>query len=127
MPEIDPITNEARHDRGDHNNVFKQVATSTRNGNCKEFDYAAFDAVLRDAKSGLTHSALIGKRKQNLLDAERLLPYHVVESLKRQGYENEAEYVNVVVNWHNATDGRGPSQLQRCKYNYKMLKYILEK
>lgn len=49
VPEIDPTTNEVRHDRGNH--VFKRIATSTRNGNCEELDYAAFDGVLRDAKS----------------------------------------------------------------------------
>lgn len=127
VPEVDPITNEVRHDRGDHNHVFKRIATSTRNGNCEELDYAAFDGVLRDEKSGLTHAALIGERKQSLLDAERLLSYHVVKSLRRQGYETEARYVEVIVNWHNATDGRGLNQLQRCKYNYEMLNYILEK
>ena len=126
VPELDPTTNEVHHDRGDHNHIFKRIATSTRKGNCKELDYAAFDAVLRDPKSGLTHAALIGERKQSLLDAERLLSYHVVESLQRQGYKTEAEYVKVVVNWHNATDGRGLSQLERCKYNYEMLNYIVE-
>ena len=127
VPEIDPITNEVRHDRGDQNHVFKRIATSTRNGNCEELDYAAFDAVLCDGKSGLTHVALISERKQSLLDAERLLSYHVVKSLRRQGYETEAQYVEIIVNWHNAADGRGLNQLQRCKYNYEMLNYILEK
>jgi hypothetical protein len=32
----------------------------------------------------------------------------------------------VIGNWHNATDGRGITQLQRCKYNYEMLNYIVE-
>ena len=95
VPEIDPITKDVRHDRSDHNHVFKRIATSTRNGNCSSLDYAAFDAVLRDPKSGLTHAALIGERKQSLIDAERLLSYHVVESLQRQGYKTEAEYVRV--------------------------------
>ena len=62
-----------------------------------------------------------------MLDAERLLSYHVMQSLQRQGYKREAEYVEVVVKWHNATDGRGLSQLKRCKYNYEMLNYILDK
>ena len=76
-------------------NVFKRIATSKRNGNCPSLDYAAFDAVLCDPKSGLTHAALVGERKQSLVDAERLLSYHVVESLQRQGYKTEAEYVKV--------------------------------
>ncbi|CAB4002235.1 uncharacterized protein LOC110054371 [Paramuricea clavata] len=61
-------------------------------------------------KSGLTHAAVVGERKQSLTDAQQLLSYHVVDSLQRLGYETEAEYVKVV-NWHNATDGRGITQL----------------
>ena len=95
VPEIDPITKDVRHDRSDHNHVYKRIATSTRNGHCSCLDYAAFDAALRDPKSGLTHAALVGERKQSLVDAERLLSYHVVESLQRQGYKTEAEYVKV--------------------------------
>ncbi len=127
IPEVDPVTNVVRHDRGDHNHVFKRIATSLRNGKCEDINYEAFDAVLRDGRSGLTHAALTGQRKQSLLDAERLLSYHVVESLKRQGYVFEAEYVKIAVDWHNATDGRGLSQLQRSRYNYQMLNYIVEK
>ena len=118
VPEVDPITNEVLHDRGDHNHVFKWIATSTRNGNCEELDYAAFDGVLRDEKSGLTQAALIGERKQSLLDAERLMSYHVVKSLRRQCYETEAQYVEIIVNWHNAIEGlissKGASTVMKC-------------
>lgn len=127
VPEIDPVTRVERHDRGDHNHILKRIATSTRNGNCQELNHEVFDAVLRDSKSGLTHAALTGVRKQSLKDAERLLYYHVVESLERLGHVTEAEYVKVVADWHNASDGRGLSQLQRCRFNYKMLNYILDK
>ena len=34
IPEVDPFTNVVRRDRGDHNHVFKRIATSTRNGKC---------------------------------------------------------------------------------------------
>lgn len=34
----------------------------------------AFNDVLQDPEKGLTYAALIGKRKQSLKDAERLLP-----------------------------------------------------
>ena len=83
--------------------------------------------MLKEPKSELTHAALIGLRKQSLKDAERLLSYHVVESLQRHGHQTEAEYVHIVANWHNATDGRGLTQLERCKYNYEMLNDIMDK
>jgi hypothetical protein len=111
IPEIDPVTKDVRHDRGDHNHVYKRIATSTRNGNCEALDYAAFDAVLRDPKSGLTHAALVGERKQSLADAERLLSYHVVDSLQRLGYETEAEYVKVSLKLLTAVEIVTSSQL----------------
>lgn len=30
------------------------------------------------------------------------------------------------LHWHEASDGRGLSQLERCRYNYHMLNFILE-
>ena len=102
------------------------MAKHVRDGGYQQLNYEAFDDVLKDSKSGLTQVALIGKRKQNLVDAERLLSYHVVDSLRLHGHEREAEYVEIMVHWHDATDGTGLSQLTRCKYNYKMLTYILD-
>ena len=126
VPEIDPIMGTPRHDRSDHNHLFRRAAKSVREGKYNSLNYEAFDAALLDPKSGLTHAALIGKRKQSLVDAERLLSYHVVESLRRHGHEREAKHVEVIANWHEATDGRGISQLKRCKYNHLMLQYILD-
>ena len=126
IPEVDSHTDEERHDRGDHNHIFKRMAQHVRNGGYIDFNYEAFDDVLKDPQSGLTHDALVGKRKQSLEDAERLLSYHVVESLQRHGYHREAEHVRVLANWHEASDGRGLSQLTRCRYNYQMLSYILD-
>ena len=54
------------------------------------------------------------------------MQYHVVRSLERHGHLREAEYVFTVAQWHEASDGRGLSQLQRCQYNYKMLNFILD-
>ena len=126
VPEVDPTTEEERHDRGDHNHIYKRMAQHVRNGGYTVLNYEAFDDVLKDPSSGLTHTALTGKRKQSLKDAERLLSYHVVHSLERHGHVREAEYVKVLVKWHEASDGRGLSQLTRCKYNYQMLAMILD-
>ena len=125
-PEVDPVTGVIRHDRGDHNHVLKRIATSTRAGKCEALNYEAFDDVLKDPESGLTHAALVGKRKQSLKDAERLLSYAVVKSLKKHGHTEEARYVEVIANWHESTDGRGLTQLQRSRYNYNILNYIID-
>ena len=60
------------------------------------------------------------------MNAERLLSYHVVALLRKNGHEREAKHVEIFANWHEASDGRGLSQLICCKYNYKMLEYILD-
>ena len=76
--------------------------------------------------SGLTHAALVGKRKQSVKGAEKMLSYHVVRSLERHGHQNEAEFGRIIARWHEASDGRGLSQLQRCWFNYHMLNFILD-
>lgn len=38
----------------------------------------------------------------------------------------EAEHVKVMASWHEASDGRGLSQLQCSRYNYQMLNYVLD-
>lgn len=63
---------------------------------------------------------------QLLLDAERLLPYNVVRSLERHGKNEEAAFIQIIAQWHEASDGRGLSQLERCRYNYHMFNFILE-
>ena len=38
----------------------------------------------------------------------------------------EATYIRTVWNWQRASDERGLSSLQRCKYNYQFLYMILK-
>ena len=64
---------------------------------------------MADPLSGLTHAALVGKRRQSVKDAERLLSYHVVHSLERHGKVEEADYVRTTAQWHESSDGRGLS------------------
>ena len=49
------------------------------------------------------HTALVGKRKQSVKDAERQLSYQEVASLQRHGHPREAAFVQVLVNWHEAS------------------------
>jgi hypothetical protein len=78
--------------------------------------------------SGLTQIALQGLRKQSVPDAELLLSHRVADFLLEQGnqYTPEAQYVKVIADYHEAWDGRGLTQLQRCRNNYAMLNYILD-
>ena len=98
---------------------------STRNGNYPELNFEAFVEAMRSPNTGLTYTALAGKRKQSVIDAERLLSYHVANFVREKGYEKEYQYVTVVTQWHEACDGRGISQLKKSRYNYEMLNYIL--
>ena len=126
VPEVDPVTGLVHHERSDHNHLLKRIANHLREGGYDTLQYEAFSDVLADPLSGLTHAALVGKRKQSVKDAERLLSYHVVASLDRHGHNTEADYVRIIAQWHEASDGRGLSQLQRCRYNYEMLNFILD-
>ena len=126
VPEVDPVTQEERHDRGDHNHLFRRMAKSVREGKDPHLHFEAFNDALHDSQSGLTYAALIGKRKQSLKDAERLLSCHVADSLRRNGHVQEAKHVQLIANWHEASDGRGLPQLQRSRYNYEMLNYVLD-
>ncbi|XP_062604104.1 uncharacterized protein LOC134265903 [Saccostrea cucullata] len=79
-----------------------------------------------DPLTGLSHAALTGQRPQSVEDAERLLSYHVAASMQKQDFNFEAEYVQTIAAWHEASDGRGISQLDRCKANHEMLNYLLD-
>lgn len=84
-----------------------------------------FDDAMLDPGTGLTHAALTGERKQSVGDAERMLSFLVSKFLNEHGYLREANYIDVIAGWHEAADGRGLSELQRCKRNYAMLNMIL--
>ena len=77
-----------------------------------------------DPTTRLTYAALVGQRKQSVLDAEKLLSHHVADFMERNNHVIEAEYVRTVACWHEATDGRGLTELQRSRYNYRMLNYL---
>ncbi|XP_068719362.1 uncharacterized protein [Montipora capricornis] len=126
VPEIDPVTGIPHHERGDQNHVLKRVAACTRNGNYPDLNFEAFVEAMRSPNTGLTYTALAGKRKQSVVDAERLLSYHVANFFRGKGYENEYQYVKVIAQWHESSDGRGISQLKRSQYNYEMLNYLLD-
>ena len=85
-----------------------------------------FTEALEDPESLLTYPALTGQRKQSVRDAERLLSKEMVMFMKKKGYFFEAEYIETILNWRRSSDERGLTQLQRCRYNYQMLNYLLD-
>ena len=126
VPEVDPTTEGERHDRGDHKHLLRRMAKSVREGKDPKLNFEAFNDALQDPESGLTYAALIGKRKQSLKDAERLLSYHVSESLRTKGHIQEADHVKIIANWHEASGCRSLSQLKCSHYNYQILNYVLD-
>ena len=123
---MDPITGITHLEREDHCHIIKRIAKHTREGAYVALNLDAFDEAMRDPKTGLTHTAHVGKRKQSVIDAEKLLSFHVAIFLDKSGHEKEAEYVKIIASWHEASDGRGVSQLNRCRANYTMLNYLLD-
>ncbi|XP_063448946.1 uncharacterized protein LOC134728306 isoform X2 [Mytilus trossulus] len=126
VPEVDPATKTIHYERGDHNHILKRMATSTRECKNVSLNPEAFDKAMMDNNTGLTHAALTGQRPQSVEDAEKLLSYQVALSMEQNNFESEAEYVRTIAGWHESSDGRGLTQLQRSKFNYQMLNYILD-
>ena len=82
--------------------------------------------TLQDESSGLTYPALVGLRKQSVLDAERLFSLSLADFMDRKGYKAEAKYIRVVNGWRRACDQRGLSEHERSKLNDNLLDYILD-
>ena len=82
--------------------------------------------ALQDPEAQLTYTALTGERKQSVKDAERLFSPSLLAFMEKKGYSAEAKYIRVVLNCRRACDERGLSELQRCRFNYHMLNYILD-
>ena len=85
-----------------------------------------YSEALSDPSSGLTHTALVGLRKQSVQDAERMFSQQLADFMKRKKYDFEEKYTRVVCNWRRANDERGLSNLQRSHFNYDFLNFILD-
>lgn len=126
VPEVDPLTGDYFHEREDHCHILKRIWKHTREKGPEGMNLQGFDDAVHDSSTGLTLAALRGERKQSVQDAERMLSFLVAKFLREHGYVAESNYVEIVAGWHEAADGRGISQLQRCKKNYMMLNMILD-
>ena len=85
-----------------------------------------FVETLNHEESCLTYPALVGLRKQSVKDAERLFSCSLLEFMEKKGYTCEADYICPVSGWRRVCDERGLSELQRCRFNYQILNYILK-
>ncbi len=126
QPETCKQTNEHMHEREDHCHVLKRITECLRSGSIPNVDLCCFRDALCDSSTGLTYEALTGKQKQSVPHCEQIFSKGVLEYLKRKGHKSEARFVEVVRNWHKASDGRGISEEMRSRYNNEMLNYLLE-
>ena len=95
-------------------------------GGPKDLHLERYSEALLDPGSGLTHTALAGLRKQSVQDAERMFSIHLADFMRSKNYTFEEKYVRVVCNWRRANDERGLSELERSRFNYDFLNFILE-
>ena len=106
--------------------ITQRIANHTRSGGPTDINLHCFKEAYEDPSTGLTRSALIGERKQSVVDAERFFGPNVAEFMREKGYLYEFKYVETVWNWRRACDYRGLSELQRCRFNYKFLNLVLD-
>ena len=102
-----------------HNTKGKITATCFRIGQFPNVD-------LHAPYPGLTYTALTGKRKQSVSDAEKLLSTAVANWCKENGFPDEGRVVEIIRPWHKASDGRGLDEETRRTYNLSMLNFLLE-
>ena len=74
----------------------------------------------------MTYPPLVGSRKQSVEDAERLFSSSLLKFMEKKDYKYEAQYIRAIRGWRQACDQRGLSELERCRYNYNHLNFILE-
>ena len=61
-----------------------------------------------------------------MIDAEHLFSKELADFMVNRGYTYEVEYIQAVCNWRRASNERGLSELQRCKFNNQFLTLILK-
>ena len=85
VPETDE-NGEPQHEREDHNHVLKRIAGCFRMNYVPNVDTSAFVGAMNDPNTGLTYTALTGKRKQSVPAAEKLLSTAVGDWCKKNEY-----------------------------------------
>jgi hypothetical protein len=125
VPENDSAGGPSQHDREDHCHVLKRIWTQTVQGNIVDLNPHAFDQAMDAEDCIMTKTVLVADRKQSVKDAEVFFSYNVADWLTRNGFHHEGMFVQLVAQWHEASDGRGMSQLERSRYNYSFMNVLL--
>jgi hypothetical protein len=86
VPEQNEDDEEPHNEREDHNHILKRIAMCVRHGAVPEFNLRALVQCMHDPHTGLTYTALTGKRKQNVHDAEKMLSTTVANWLDNNNY-----------------------------------------
>ena len=94
------------------------MAHSTRCGGPPNLRLDRFTEALHDESSGLTFSALTGKRKQSIRDVEILFSESMQKFMQGNRYNYEARYIQVVRNWRRASDECGLSHTASSTMSY---------
>ena len=103
----------------------QRIGNSLRHGCVRNIGLERFVEALEDPKTGLTYLALTGVRKQSVEDVERLFGQGVIDFMKDKNYEEEAEYLQKIMNWRRAIDERGLKEEKRQQYITEILDYII--
>ena len=123
VPETDE-NGEPQHEREDHNHVLKRIAGCFRMNYVPNVDTSV--GAMNGPHTGLMYTSLTGKGKQSVPDAEKLLSTAVADWCKKNKYKKEERVVEIIANWHKASDGRGLTEETRKRYNLAMLDFLLE-
>ena len=103
----------------------QRMAHCTREGGPAEIQLERYSEALYDPSTNLTYTSLTGVRKQSVSDAERMFSCQLAMYMESKGYTEEANFIKVVADWRAACDERGLSELERSKFNYSLLNYLL--
>lgn len=127
IPVLDPLTGEYVHHREDHAHLLKLLWLCTIKGNFVDLNSKGFEAASDAKECILTKSALTGERPQSVKDAEIFFSFNHANWLLQNMWHEEGRYILTVAQWHEASDGRGLSQLTRCRYNWAFLNFIISR
>ena len=95
-------------------------------GQFPNVDLTVFLQGMHATDTGLTYTALTGKRKQNVSDAEKLLSTAVANWCKANGFPEKGRVTEIIANWHKASDCRGLDEETKRNYNLAMFGFLLE-
>lgn len=123
VPDVNELAGEPQHEREDHNQREQNCQKFKERANRKRGSSSIYKSH-EQWKISFNYAALTGTKKQSEGDAEKLLSPAVAKRLKADNFLSEGRFVEVVSNWHKASDGRGLADDGRQNNNLDMLDYF---